>query len=336
MHLYTLHQWLLLFYLYCFVGWIWESFYVSLKKHKWVNRGFLKGPLLPIYGSGAIVVLISTITIRNNLILVFIVGMISATILEYITGSIMEKLFKVRYWDYSEKPFNINGHICLIASLAWGIFSIILVEFANPPIEEFVVLIPNEIVESLSYILTVFITIDGVQEFNHAIDLKNILIRITERNETVAHIGKRLEGVEAFINKDVKSLKEKLIEKAIIKQEKKLSRSETRKKAVEEIIRSNLVTTEKKIKDLSERVTKYIEKFDDVSYKAIAERNYLKDEFIGYLNRLRKHESRIQNTENKVYINCIDMLRRNPGAKSKKYEEAIKEVKDLDKEIDDK
>ncbi|MDU5262591.1 MAG: putative ABC transporter permease, partial [Clostridium celatum] len=103
MHIYTLHKWLLLFYLYCFIGWIWESCYVSLKKHKWINRGFLKGPLLPIYGSGAVVVLISTLTVENNLLLVFVIGMISATILEYITGVAMEKLFHVRYWDYSKE-----------------------------------------------------------------------------------------------------------------------------------------------------------------------------------------------------------------------------------------
>ena len=65
--MYTIHQWLLLFYLYCFAGWIWESCYVSLKKRKWINRGFLKGPLLPIYGSGAIVVLVSTLTVKNNI-----------------------------------------------------------------------------------------------------------------------------------------------------------------------------------------------------------------------------------------------------------------------------
>ena len=101
MNIYTVHQWVLLFYLYCFMGWIWESCYVSLKNHKWVNRGFLKGPLLPIYGSGAIVVLISTLVVQKNLVLVFIIGMIAATILEYITGALMEKLFHVRYWDYT-------------------------------------------------------------------------------------------------------------------------------------------------------------------------------------------------------------------------------------------
>ena len=147
MNIYTVHQWVLLFYLYCFMGWIWESCYVSLKNHNWVNRGFLKGPLLPIYGSGAIVVLISTLVVQKNLVLVFIIGMIAATILEYITGALMEKLFHVRYWDYTTEPFNINGHVCLLCSLAWGVFSVLLVRFVNPPIEYLINNIPDEILE---------------------------------------------------------------------------------------------------------------------------------------------------------------------------------------------
>ena len=193
MNIYTVHQWVLLFYLYCFMGWIWESCYVSLKNHKWVNRGFLKGPLLPIYGSGAIVVLISTLVVQKNLVLVFIIGMIAATILEYITGALMEKLFHVRYWDYTTEPFNINGHVCLLCSLAWGVFSVLLVRFVNPPIEYLINNIPDEILEISAYIITVFITIDAVQSFNEAMDLKNLLIRFTERNDTIINIKKRIE-----------------------------------------------------------------------------------------------------------------------------------------------
>ena len=219
--LYTIHQWLLLFYLYCFAGWIWESCYVSLKKRKWINRGFLKGPLLPIYGSGAIVVLVSTIMVQNNTFLIFIIGMIAATILEYITGELMERIFHVRYWDYSDKPFNINGHICLLSSLAWGIFSVLLVKIANPKIANLVVMIPNQVSEIIAYLATIFITVDAVQSFNEAINLKNVLVKITERNETVSVIKKRLEIVEAFINEDIKDLQGRILDKLEIQQERK-------------------------------------------------------------------------------------------------------------------
>lgn len=336
MHIYTLHKWLLLFYLYCFIGWIWESCYVSLKKHKWINRGFLKRPLLPIYGSGAIVVLISTLTVENNLILVFFIGVISATILEYITGVAMEKLFHVRYWDYSKEPFNINGHICLISSLAWGVFSVLLVRFVNPNIARLVIIIPNGISEVISYIITVFITIDAVQSFNEAMDLKNILIKFTERNDAITNIKKRVEIVEAFVNEDVKSIQEKLIKKVAINQEKVELKNNKRKKAIEVIIRKNLELKEEAMKGFVEKVSRYLDKFDELSSKAIDEPSKLKAEFLEYLSKLKSHELKINNTENKVYINSINILRRNPNARAKKYEEAMREVKDLDKYIKDK
>ena len=113
MSTYTLAQWFLFFYFYCFCGWVWESCYVSILKRHWVNRGFLHGPLLPIYGFGAITVLIATMPVRDNVVLVYVMGMIGATILEYFTGALMESLFHVRYWDYSSHRFNLNGHICL-------------------------------------------------------------------------------------------------------------------------------------------------------------------------------------------------------------------------------
>ena len=336
MHLHTIHQWLLLFYFYCFIGWIWESVYVSLGKHKWVNRGFLKGPFLPIYGSGAIVVLLSTLTVENNLILVFVIGMIGATILEYITGAVMEKIFHVRYWDYTDKPFNVNGHICLLSTLAWGLFSILLVRFVNPPIENLVRGIPEEISEISAYIITVFITIDEVRSFNEAMDLRNLLIRFTERNETIINIKKRIEVVEACVNEDVKAIQEKLIEKAVVSQEKVLAKKRSRKQAVEIIIKRNLESKEEAMIVLAEKISKYIDKFDELSSKAIYEPSKLKAEFSEYLSKLKIHEGKINNTESKVYINSINILNRNPNAKAKNYEEAMSEVKNLDKDLKEK
>ncbi|WP_195986422.1 putative ABC transporter permease [Clostridium sp. D53t1_180928_C8] len=333
MHLYTIHQWLLLFYFYCFIGWIWESVYVSLGKHKWVNRGFLKGPFLPIYGYGAVVVLLSTLTVEKNLILVFIIGMIAATILEYITGAVMEKIFHIRYWDYTDKPFNVNGHICLLSTLAWGLFSILLVRFVNPPIENWIIGIPEEISEISAYIITVFITIDGVQSFNEAINLKSILIKITERNETVNIIKSRLEVVEAIISEDVKDLQEKLTYRSETKQENKIIKRQNKSQYIESVIRKKLGLTEAKIRSLSEKLSLYMDKLENISYRGIGDSESLRAEFKEYINKLKSHESRIHNTESRIYISSINILRRNPNAKTKKYEEAMNEVKELEKDL---
>ena len=142
MNSYHLTQWVLFFFFYSFVGWVWESCYVSARKHRWVNRGFMHGPMLPIYGSGALVVLISTIGVRENILLIFLFGMTAATLLEYATGAVMERLFHVRYWDYSNQKLNLHGYICVTSSLCWGCFSVLLVRVIHVPVENAVLKFP--------------------------------------------------------------------------------------------------------------------------------------------------------------------------------------------------
>lgn len=123
---YTPAQWGLFFYLYSFLGWLWESGYVSFRQGRWVNRGFLRGPILPLYGFGALALLSLLLPWAASPALAFLVGMTGATALEYITGQALESLFGVRYWDYSMYRWNLKGYICLPASLCWGFFSVAL------------------------------------------------------------------------------------------------------------------------------------------------------------------------------------------------------------------
>lgn len=198
MYVYSLGQWLLFFFLYCFLGWVWESCYVSAKRRQWVNRGFLHGPMLPIYGTGAVIILLATIPVRDSLWLVFLLGMLAATALEYVTGAAMEALFKVRYWDYSKQPFNLNGYICLTSSLAWGAFSILLVRFLHPPVEDLVLRLPTFLVDPLAFLLTIAVTVDAVRSFQAAMDLREVLTRLTEENEDLRRLAKRVEVISAF------------------------------------------------------------------------------------------------------------------------------------------
>ena len=168
--IYTFSTWLFFFYFYCFLGWIWETCYVSVLKAKWVNRGFMRGPFLPIYGSGAIVVLIFTLPFRTSPGLVFVVGMVSTTILEYFTGVAMEQMFHVRYWDYSNQRLNLNGHICVTSSLAWGMFSVILTLYGHTPVERLVSRMSINTLEVIVFVLTVYISIDMAESVREAIN----------------------------------------------------------------------------------------------------------------------------------------------------------------------
>ena len=200
MQSYHLTQWVLFFFIYSFIGWVWECCFVSVRKRRWVNRGFMYGPMLPIYGFGALAVLISTIRVRDSIPLIFLFGMVGATLLEYVTGAVMERLFNVKYWDYSNQKFNLNGYICLTSSLGWGLFSVLLVKFVHVPIEGAVLKIPTIIAEGIAFVLTVAAAVDVTQSFNDAMDLKRILSQLEESKKQIRKIQEKLKvASEEFV-----------------------------------------------------------------------------------------------------------------------------------------
>lgn len=200
MQSYHLTQWVLIFFIYSFIGWVWECCFVSVRKRRWVNRGFMYGPMLPIYGFGALAVLISTIRVRDSIPLIFLFGMVGATLLEYVTGAVMERLFNVKYWDYSNQKFNLNGYICLTSSLGWGLFSVLLVKFVHVPIEGAVLKIPTIIAEGIAFVLTVAAAVDVTQSFNDAMDLKRILAQLEESKKQIRKIQEKLKvASEEFV-----------------------------------------------------------------------------------------------------------------------------------------
>ena len=200
MQSYHLTQWVLFFFIYSFIGWVWECCFVSVRNRRWVNRGFMYGPMLPIYGFGALAVLISTIRVRDSIPLIFLFGMVGATLLEYVTGAVMERLFNVKYWDYSNQKFNLNGYICLTSSLGWGLFSVLLVKFVHVPIEGAVLKIPTIIAEGIAFVLTVAAAVDVTQSFNDAMDLKRILAQLEESKKQIRKIQEKLKvASEEFV-----------------------------------------------------------------------------------------------------------------------------------------
>lgn len=135
MYDYSAAQWLLIFYIYCFCGWVFESAVVSVQQKRPVNRGFLRGPMLPIYGFGATIMLHVSLPLAGHPVQIYFAGMVVATAFEYVVGVVMEAIFKVKYWDYSEHRFQFQGRICLQSSLAWGMLSVLLVYVLHPPVE---------------------------------------------------------------------------------------------------------------------------------------------------------------------------------------------------------
>lgn len=197
---YKAFQWLFFFYFYCFCGWCFESAYVSLKAGKPVNRGFMRGPFLPLYGSGAIMMLVVSMPFQDNVLLTYLAGVVGATALEYVTGVTMEALFKVRYWDYSNQRFNFQGHICLSSSIAWGFLTILMTRVVHRPVEQFVLSIPGSILAPVTLVLTLYIVVDFTLSFKAAMELRDLLVKMQKLKEEVERLQKRLDILIAFSN----------------------------------------------------------------------------------------------------------------------------------------
>ena len=179
MYTYTWYQWLGCFYIYCFAGWIFESTYVSIRTGRFVNRGFLRLPMLPLYGTGAVMMLWVSLPVQDHMILVYLSGVLAATALEYVTGWAMERLFKVKYWDYSNQKYNLNGYICLTSSIAWGFLTILLTEVLHPPVERLLFRLPVPLAVGGVCFITVIFLYDTVQSVRDALALGRALEAMT-------------------------------------------------------------------------------------------------------------------------------------------------------------
>ncbi|MGI6008361.1 MAG: putative ABC transporter permease [Ruminococcus sp.] len=253
MYQYTAAQWMLCFYIYSFLGWCWESLYVSCLKKRWVNRGFMRGPFLPIYGSGALIMLIVSEPFKNNILLTYIAGMIGATLLELVTGAAMEALFRVRYWDYSRKKFNFKGYICLSSSLAWGAFTVLMNLFLHKPVNALLRWMPPSVAVGCVAAVTVVGGTDFVLSFIGALNLRNMLGRIERLKEEVAVLQHRLDARVAFA--DPRSETEERIREA---KEKLRNLIESRKKLHRGRILGNPTMVSQKYQNALEDIRKFI------------------------------------------------------------------------------
>ena len=214
MYYYSWNQWITFFFIYSFLGWVWESCYVSIKSHRWVNRGFLRMPMLPLYGSGATIMLILTLPFPGNYVLQYCLGVIGPTILEYFTGWAMEKLFKMRYWDYSNQRFNIKGYICLTSSIAWGFFTLLMTYVLHPPIEHFVL---NKIPPVVDYVVIavvgVLFVLDTIESAKAAIDVGKALEKMTDIRAQIDDIQVQLSLLKSEAARVASEKKEAAIDK---------------------------------------------------------------------------------------------------------------------------
>lgn len=207
--LYYIISW---FFVYSFLGWLWETAYVSVRKRKFVNRGFINGPLCTIYGMGAVSIYLALKPFGDNLAVLYIGGVIVATILEYITGWLMERIFHTRWWDYSHRKHNLQGYISLGTSLGWGVFTVLLFKVFQPAVSWFTDLYPQKIGEIVLIVISVLYVLDFItsawaafgltKNFAKVEDMMEDIVQYLHSSklyETKEEIQERLETVRAHI-----------------------------------------------------------------------------------------------------------------------------------------
>ena len=197
----TLYQILWYFMIYSLIGWMIEVSYHAITLGKVVNRGFLNGPICPVYGSGVIMVLLvlyltgiitgfeTDVDVANPFLL-FIIGILFATLIEFLAGFILDKLFHARWWDYSDRKFNVNGYICLEFSIIWGLAIAFVLRVVQPTFEGFVDFIPHLIgmiflvIMYLTFIADIVITVLTVLKLNRELekmeDIQKSILKLSD------------------------------------------------------------------------------------------------------------------------------------------------------------
>ena len=162
-HLYYLFQ---CFFIYAFLGWCTEVAFAAFKERRFVNRGFLNGPICPVYGFGVVAVIHFLTPLRSNLLLLYLGSAILVTAIEWLTGFILEKVFHNKWWDYSNRFLNINGRICLLYSVFWGVLTLFLIKIINPKIDILIAKIKDKIsikkLKLIILIVIIFLAIDCI------------------------------------------------------------------------------------------------------------------------------------------------------------------------------
>lgn len=184
---------LIYFFIYAFIGWVVEVSYHAVTIGKFINRGFLSGPYCPIYGFGAISVIyfLTDIGEKNKLILFF--GSIAiATAIEFVAGFLLEKIFHERWWDYSNKKFNLGGYICVEFSVIWGLFCFLLYEAVHPLVKNIVGLIPLDMLKYLDLGLVIVMTIDLIATINTLIGINKKLKVIDKIRMDIRKVSDRI------------------------------------------------------------------------------------------------------------------------------------------------
>lgn len=251
----NLEQYILCFFIYAFLGYICEVIYCSIGQKKLVNRGYLYMPICPIYGCGAILILSIMWPIRHMWYLVFPLGILLTSLLEYVTSYLMELLFHMRWWDYSKRKWNINGRVCLRNSLLFGLLVMIVVYAIQPILVSWISQMSSSALRITYSFLLFFLLVDTIFS--------------TIKNINIAKVAKKLLILKTEATNKLSEMKEEATDKILEwKEEASLKFNETK----EHLNQSLFVT----------KMRKFLEKYPNLSLRSIGRQHESVEELLSY------------------------------------------------------
>lgn len=242
-----------------------ESVYKTIIVRKPVNSGFLYGPFCPMYGIGAVIMLLAS-KISNNILIIFLMAVTIFTVWEYVVAVILEKLFKTKYWDYSNIRFNFQGRICLKNSIYWGILGVILVLIIQPCIEKLLNLIPDNILLYINIVLSIDILVDTSITIFKIMFIDKKIRQVFELGDMIKEKVSELkntEGIEKVYKENLQKIVKELKEKQELLKFKTYKRILRLKKAFPEMHSENLAKFMKQkisLETIKEKIKKHKEK----------------------------------------------------------------------------
>ena len=286
---YNVYQLLMLFLIYSFLGWCVEVSFVAVTTGRVVNRGFLNGPVCPIYGVGMLGALLLLEPVADNLVLLFFLGMLLCTLVELIGGWILEKAFHTRWWDYTDKPFNLGGYVCLGFSIMWGFAVTFAVRLIHPLIFSLVCWLPHLVGWILIGVLYALFIIDFVLTLITVIGLRKQLGELERVGQALHTVGDtisdrlgnsalaadaKLESAKIAGQERMAEGKEKLeLAKESSKEKLELAKESSQKKLEEskEKLETAVENSQRKFAEGKERLAESKEKLGDKITESLQE-----------------------------------------------------------------
>ncbi len=267
---------------YAFLGWCIEVGYAAFKKGKFVNRGFLNGPVCPVYGFGMLIVLVFLLRLKDNFVVLFVGSVVLTSALEYLTGFALEKVFNDKWWDYSECKYNIKGYICLKFSLAWGVACIFAVRVIHPLADKVLNFIPFALSVVILCILYAALTTDAVLTIAE-------MLRIKKYFKNADRLEKHLRVISDTVGEEITD--------TVLKAEKIYENLSEKRKNGEVMLEEYKINLKKNVEawNVYIKMKTYADK-KGYMYNRLA--NAFPNYFEKNISRIKKIKSRIKNQNN--------------------------------------